>query len=291
MVEVVSLTPTQEAVLAALATYRFLSVKQMIRGGVCANKQHLYKVLETLQSVRRTGGKKERRAREIGHLDFGVVPGVGRLDSLYYLTETGAQLLQDAQPDRTDIHVPVRVTRFRKEYFHRVGFVDIHMAMRQWTYTAGQEVRWFRSYFDYTRKRGPEGSVRHTAVRSGNLRLVPDGVFQLQDRAGKRRLFALEFARGKETWHVEDQIRQYCQALTDEVLETNFTPEENQLVRVLFVFDDARGMELVQERVCQLPELAQTELTRQIFFKSMADITHFGANWQRVGESEPVILF
>ena len=65
---------TELSVLEALAVYRFLTAKQLLRIGVTPSRSHLYDVLRTLAL---------RRPKLVHELDFGVEPEVGRLDRIF----------------------------------------------------------------------------------------------------------------------------------------------------------------------------------------------------------------
>ena len=68
--EIERLTETEEGILEALAVYRYLIPRQMLKLEVCKAGSHLYATLRKL--VR-------RKPRLIVMLDFGVIAGEGRL--------------------------------------------------------------------------------------------------------------------------------------------------------------------------------------------------------------------
>src|SRR4051812_25173752 len=77
---------TEEAILEALATYRFLTPKQMLRLSVTKAPSHLYEVLRALEL---------RKPLVVKKLDFGALPKYGRLDTTFVLTQAGAEVLRE----------------------------------------------------------------------------------------------------------------------------------------------------------------------------------------------------
>ena len=78
------ISQTEGKILEAVAHYRFLTAHQLMRLGVTSDKTHLYDKLRTL---------KTRRPALLHELRFGPEPGLGRLASIYFLTEHGAAAL------------------------------------------------------------------------------------------------------------------------------------------------------------------------------------------------------
>lgn len=273
-----SLTQTQENVLYSLSVYRYLTAEQMVRIGVTKDKRHLYSVLTNLLSVGQKD-KPERRPKEIGELDFGIRVGQGRLPRLYYLTKKGAELLSLARSDLQSIKEVKRPTKFNNDYFHRVYTVDCHIALRAFAEAEGHEVRYFKSYFDFTEKSQvwPHPKTR-IAMRTGFV--DPDGLTVLDCSDGVERLFAIEMANGMNTKKVERQILRYCEAIADEDVWQACDVADDTDVRVLFIFEHQRGRELVQERL-KNDRLVQT-WRKHFYFRDLLDVKEnsFVENWQ-----------
>src|SRR5690349_2625354 len=99
------LTATEHAIFTALATYRFLTVLQLLSLGVTSSRRYLYRILQRLSA---------RHPRVIRSLAFGVHAEKGHLPALYYLTPAGAELLAEANRDEP-VAVPERVHRFAND--------------------------------------------------------------------------------------------------------------------------------------------------------------------------------
>lgn len=253
--EVISLSPVEEAVLLALARYRYLTPKQMMAAGVCRDQRNLYTVLSRLLSVaKRNGAKAERRPRYIGELDFGVDDSkaghrAGRRARMYYLTKLGAEIAELAQPDLGEVSFPIRVTKFTSDYWHRVRTIDFHIALTQWAEHNNQELVWFQGYYDWSRR--SQGVRPHpvTRVQTSQGGFYPDAIFLLRDATAIERLFAFEMANGMQTKRVAEKFRAYCRALNERTMHQNFGFPKNQGIRIVWLFEHQRQLELVCDRL------------------------------------------
>ncbi len=242
----VSISQVGENILRALAGFRYLTAQQMITLGIAKDKGHLHKVLLGLLSVKKKDGPAERRPKEIGELDFGVKVGKGRLPRLYYLTKRGAETLEEIDPALAPVGYPQRVTKFASDYEHRVRCIDFHILLHRWCVQNGHSLPWARWYFNWGEgsKGGRPQPVTRIPLKTGSI--VPDGLFRIRDETGDERLFAFEMANGRGTGRVVQQIEHYCQAIDEEAI--NRACGYRHAIRVIFVFEHERQLELVAER-------------------------------------------
>lgn len=285
-----ALTVTQEKVLKALATYRYLTVAQMMRLGVAGEQTHLYEVLKGLQMA----GKPERKPKEIGAMDYGVAVGEGRLPRVYYLTKKGAQLLQGAWPEADLIRYVERPRKVKSLYWHTLQLVDCHIAFRKFAEGSGHHVRWFRSEFDYTARRdGPPRSEAQTVYYANGRKgtLVPDAVTVLDSKSGSELFLAIEVARGTDTGRVEHKIMDYCRALADETAWSVHGIRDDTDIRVLFVFEEASLLEAIIRRMHG--NRTFYEWRHHFFGRLLKDVVadSFCEDWQRFGDREQTDLF
>lgn len=155
MTQVIKLTETEAGVLNALRIYRYLTAGQMLRVGVCRDQAHLYAVLRDLSAGKRP---------IIGKLAHGLLPGVGRLPNLFYLTEQGAKLLAAAEDtDLSAISYPHGVVLIRNHFQHRLNSIDCEIAIRQWTEQNDAALDYYYQYFNVT---GANRSKTKDRIRS-----------------------------------------------------------------------------------------------------------------------------
>ena len=202
------LNERQALALESLRTYRYLTVKHMVKLGVHSNDKRVReKVLAPLKAGKHPLIKAE---------DFGFVAGKGRLSAIHYLTSRGALVLADYLATGVDdIPYPTGQVQFSRDYFHRIEFIDIHIALRQWAKSAGHGVEFFHSYYNSTGNQRQANSqlIRDTQIKLDNGEtLVPDGNFLLDMADGQRRLFTLELHKGTNTARIIEQLEKPCQS-------------------------------------------------------------------------------
>lgn len=300
------ITSTEEAVLAALATYRYLTPDQMLRLGVTRSSVHLYDTLRKLTGTTKAfpakgspGGAPAHGARSgagrkpglLVALDFGVLPGHGRLARLYALTPRAAELLTAYGRHDGPIEVPKQVSLFSEDYFHRLACVEFHIALRSWAAEAGLEVDFFHAYYDPVAGGAREGRAHpktHVRLRQGSL--VPDAIFAFSDAASKRRLCAFEMYNRRRTARVVKQLATYLSALEARAIEKAYGYEKD--VRVLLGFEDAEGLELVARRALLQPGFSRAEGHGEWFFLAPLAVIkeRFHDGWRRF-DGTPARLF
>ena len=247
MVEEESLTETEERIIEAIATFRFLTPKQLMRVGVTKNMRHLY---YTLARLRKTARKL------VWVFDYGV--GIGRRATVYMLTPFGADLL--AMKIRRDGEViPVHKKKPGKvssQYQHRLHCVDFHIAFWSWAQEVGAAIDFFHTYYDPWIREGGSGSfVPRTQLRLKNGQaFIPDAILSFTMPDGVRRVCAFEMCQGQPTLLCAERNLTITKAIKERIIERIFKYDHEP--RILLVFDNARGMELVQERLAGTPAFA-----------------------------------
>lgn len=260
-------TRTQERTLEALAVYRFLTPEQMQTVGVAKQRSDIYRALGDL--------RQRNRAPIVAFSPPPPVPH-GKLAGFYALSQDGAAVL-NARPEHAHVVVHKKYNDFQSEYLHRRETVDLHIMLRTWAVGQGAVVDFFETYFDpYVR--GAKHFVPRTHIQLAHGGFNSDVIFHFTTSDGARRLCGVEIARGKRTAYVTKQVERYVSALNEEAFEKKYDyPHE---ARALFVFEEARGMELVGERVSSSPHVER--FTPAIFATTLADLqSDFRHHWQR----------
>lgn len=165
------LTESMHRALEALAEFRYLTMTQMVDLGVSRNYSHVaHKVTRDLITP---------PFEAIGSHDFGVIPGIGKLHKVFFLTERGAELLAEAtQQDVSDIKYPVRGVQFSRDYFHRLAYVDFCISFANYMRSRNLPIFNMTHYFDKIGK-PRKGTALHSETRLALTRgyIVPDGLF------------------------------------------------------------------------------------------------------------------
>lgn len=232
MVDVVTLKASGLNVLDALGTYRFLTAEQMVRVGASPSTSTLYPLLKELSAKPRP---------YIGKLDFGVLPGHGRLANIHHLTARGGEVLADSGRDAESIAVPKRVRFFAQDYFHRVQCVDMHIALTQALPRAEMSLVDYATYYAHGTKTSPDTFAAKTTVKWPGGQLTADAVFRVAGSDSLERLCFLELHRGDDLRRIKSQFQVYVTAIAREALELAF--EYRHAARVLLVFEDANAID------------------------------------------------
>lgn len=265
------LNVTEYAVMEALRLYRYLTPKQLLRLGVTARKEHLYKTLKSISFGSRS---------YIAKLDYGVLPGVGRLPSLHYLTRKGAEALAEALLiPLQDVGFPQGAVLINQDYFHRINCLDCQIEISQWASTNNADVLSYDSYFDVTganRSRTKDTRRAKTKIELNGFNLIPDAIFQLETEDGKKRLFALEVYNGMATKRVLGQLDKYRQALIQGVISDAFNYPSAP--RIICIFEKPNELVSVQSRMKESSDFEK--VIPYFFFKTLDDFkSGFHGGW------------
>ena len=267
----------EHAILGALATYRFLTSKQLLELGVTADKSYLHERLRAL--CRRT-------PHAIRKLEFGRYPTLGRLHDVYLLTEAGARLHDLKAFEAGEMLVPTCEIPWKNDYFHRLSCVDFHMALARWAESNSQQITFYDTYFDPVRGSGKGGKAKAvTSIKLSSGTVVPDAVFMLTDGLGKKRLCVLEVAKGWRTDRVVKQLARYTVAFREKAIQKaceSKAGEYSSGVRLLLVVDDEKAFELIQERVLNRHKEVFTSLDLGLMFVRLSEglADNFDDDWK-----------
>lgn len=259
---------TQLAILEALGRFQYLTTQQMIDWGVTRNKRHLYAVLQTME------GKPSSPVRK---MNFGAIAGIGRLHSIYHLTRYGVEILQYADCDR--IQYPNKPVVFTRDYFHRVGSIDLHIAFEKWAKENGGSIEKFDTYYDRTGRSLRGFPAPKTTIKWHDNQITPDAICLLLGSDTLPRLCAIELHRGRDMLRLDKQIIQYSKAIELDAIENAY--DYKQAGRVLLVFEDEIALETCKRRVLGLG-LNDNVLSRLFLNTSENVKADLVANWQTI---------
>lgn len=238
--------------LTALAAYRFLQPKQLLRLGVSSSKSHLHHTLRVLS---------RRRPALIHELPFGpppragsAPPPFGRRPNLYFLTRHGVDVLAEHDEGWQGIKTHRHVRLFPNDYAHRVGCVDFHLSLRAWAERTGTSVDFFDAYYDPVSGGGPgRKAPQKTYVGYPGGGITPDAIFSLTDAKGVTRLYAFELYRSVRTALFVEKLSRYLPAINTGAIEDRYKYPHS--ARILCLFDNAKALGLVARRMKEQPAL------------------------------------
>jgi hypothetical protein len=228
------------------------------------------------------------RSPVIKRFKFGVISGIGRLPYVFALSSYGAELLAESRGDETPVKVPAVVRFPRQEYFHRLGCIDCHIAVRTWSARNRSEVGFYHVDFNFSRKRKSRPIADTRVELKGGRAIIPDAIFGINASDLKQRLYALEFSAGHETARIERQLDTYRYAIDEEAIERSRYYKYG--VRVLAVFKHESTLINVFERLAARSDFLP--FRPYIVFKTLEELKiDFVYGWRQLGEQGRVQLF
>lgn len=222
----IKLSPLSTRALEALGTYHYLSASQLHRAGVGASARTAReKALAPLVNTARP---------LVSAQDFGFVAGRGRLESLYQLTPHGARTLAELwRCNERDIVYPRNGLKFQRDYEHRKGLVDLHIALRTWaTQKEDREVLRFDPYYFRPGKR-PLTQLRFkpdAALPKDYATVIePDAIVEYED-GGTNTLAVIELHWATDTRRIAKQLDRHITALSQNLIAERYSRSEPHIV-------------------------------------------------------------
>lgn len=199
------LTDSQVKTLAMLARVQYLNTPQMLRYGIF--------------NVERTLRRHIKNLMERGYIfssAYGVQAGVGKLPTLYGLTNKGAKYLEEfeyidpekikvSQTHKGEIKAP-------RDYHHRTGLIDSILAILEHLEKQGIKEDFLEFYF---RKHGQHGAKKTQIKIDDGSNLEPDAIFHFKDpKEGRDRLYLVEFYEDSEqVERVRKSLQRHAEAV------------------------------------------------------------------------------
>lgn len=226
--------------LEALAIYRYLTVKQIVRLGIAASdtvaRDHVLKKL------------KAGRYPLIGTKDFGRWPGYGRLPHIHYLTARGVKYL--AQVDgvcESTILYPKGGVQFTRDLFHRIGTIDIHIGLRLWAAQNGYDIIEADLYFDKKAPSRGQAQICASRLELGVKGMIePDGIFILKRGETIVPIIA-EMHHSGNTGRIAEQLNKHAYVIYTGAIRQKYGINVNPIV--LSVHEKKHIMLSVQKRL------------------------------------------
>ncbi|WP_040476628.1 hypothetical protein [Paramagnetospirillum caucaseum] len=236
-----ALTPGQQRVIACLARYRYMTVRQFVDAGAGKHESTVRDHL-LYRLARRVRGNL------LQYREYFAVSAHRRRPFVYALTQHGATVAAELlDVEAESIRYPVGGIAHVHDYEHREAYIDVCIALDRWA-EAGEarETLFLSHYFDKTganRKGIPSHSVNRFALPGDLGNVEPDGIFFV-DTGTKRRALALELNNTTDTKRAVEKLLKLTHAVqsgcisehlghdkANFVLSVAMTPEASALIR------------------------------------------------------------
>lgn len=265
------LSDSRVRILDSLSKYKFLTAVQLHKTGVTGSAQQARKTT------------REFILECPGIIDFvspGIVPGVGRIPNLYFLTKKGAAFAAEhLSLELTQIKHPVgKIAGSFFDYSHRVATIDCLIAFRRWTESEGHSITFMDAYFDKVgaNRSGTERSRAKTKIDFGTQYLIADGACMFAAN-GRKYLFLLEFYNGMDTKRVIEQLHKHAVAMSDGSPSVKYGYDRGNVVTVVFEKASAKTAAMTRMRT----DKAFDAFRRHFLFKSLEAVeSDFARGWE-----------
>ena len=255
------ITPAQQKILVALATFKYLTTGQLLFLEVMSDRANINKNISIL---------KNRYRPLVGSISFGVHPKLGKLQNIHYLTSHGALLLNDWFGERFFVKYPKgKNGLFQQDYFHRLNTISVHIAFNRWAMVNDLDLLFFRAYFDKLTTGKEKGYRAESAIIINEKEyLIADALCMLQTPR-REELYAIEMYNGDDTHRVHNSLFFHLQALSNGQPSKQFGLEYGS--RVLCVF------ELESYKIQAMKRLNEdarfTSAKKHFLFKSLDELS------------------
>ena len=221
---------TETSILEALGKFKYLCTSQMIELNIQKDRRYLVTPLKNL---------REGKRPLINRTDLGTLPGIGRLEQVWYLTKWGGRYLnEELGIDESRIKLPLGETLFIRDYNHRRNTIDMEIAFRNWLDVEGYELIFFNRYFDCV---GSNRSAKASARLEALTKIPVNDNFIIADSIGffetsdSRHLFVLEVHNGNDSGRLTKQLRdKYLKILANGVLSEHHNHSKNCKIACVF---------------------------------------------------------
>lgn len=257
--QIILITGMQEKILRELATYKFLTVSQLIKLNV-GIKNRIYENLKKLVD-----------AGLVKYADYKALLRYGnQLERIHFLTAKGATLLVENTPNLhlDSIRYPKSsTTLFTHDYFHRVSSINTQISFMQWLSNYNFPLIAYHSYFDMVGSRkkhshSPMYAVTRIDFGNGHF-LDPDGIGVYENNE-KAKITLFETYNGNDSKRVIEQLRKHLYVIKHGLAAEKYKVEAP--TRVCCTFENYAALQNVLKRIEKDPYFQFDGLEFYVFF-------------------------
>ena len=280
-----TITNIQSKVLEKLASYKFLTLSQILHLKVGTTQyKYLHKQVSSLRDRRYPLVKCN--SYSILQSNKGDSKKGGKVEDVYYLSKAGKRaLLNDLHhPTDKEIKIPIGNNRTSKDYLHRKWTIDFQIHLNLWAKENSFNISFFDCYFDKIGNNRVAKNLRaKTKIDLGqDDYFIPDGVFEIQTPSRKH-FFLFEMYNGQDTSRTIYQLHKHCIALTKKNTHQKYDLDKSKAYTTVFIF---RHKSLQQSFIKRVVEQKEVFAPIQNYFicKSLEDLEEniFFENWTTI---------
>ena len=271
----------EEDILHYLAQLQYLTVAQVAKLSGQAERTASNHLSNLVKSHRPFVKRKD-------YLGTGMM---GRKPSIYYLSKSGINALEELGVERDKIKAPIgAVKNWRSTYNHKVWMIDFFVSLVMWARNEEHGVEYLS--YDFQQSKGGNRNNKGGTSASDNRidinmdgvgYIVPDGVFMVR-RGQEKPIFGLfEQHNGSDTARIVRQIENHCVAISHGFPSIWKEAKHHDTYianRVFIAFENEGCMRSAMYRVARSEDLAP--MMQFFLFKLSDDVRNgcFSKGWQ-----------
>jgi hypothetical protein len=249
----------QEKILRELATYKYLTVSQLVKLKVGV-KNRIYENLTKLED-----------AGLVKYADYKALLRYGKqLERIHFLTPKGANLLVTNTPNSHLDHIRYpksSTTLFTHDYFHRVSSINTQISFYNWLCNHKMQLITYANYFDVVGSRknhvtDPMHAVTRIEFGNGHF-LDPDGI-GIYENNEQTKVTLIETYNGKNTKRVIEQLRKHIYVIKHGLASIKYNLEAP--TRVCCTFENENAIKAVLKRLQNDPYFQFNNIEYYFFF-------------------------
>lgn len=265
-----AISPMKEAMLRALAYYKYLTVSHVLALSISKSKDKTAQYFRELQQDYGYTGRQLHYAL-IKDQSNPLHVRRTRQEYLWHLTVKGAKFLDSyTELSLADIRFPKRPKEYlSNDYFHRVSSIHIHLSFEKWmqktSYSSKQILTYYNQYKDSTSKRFE--SETRIEIR-GSRHFSPDLMLSYTTQEQHTYTYVLEVYNSNgnnRVSYVEEQLEKLFWILSNTKKAQKRTNIDTQPI-ILCTFDSISFMKGVLNRVLKNPYLMSGGIEKLLFF-------------------------
>ena len=258
----------QIVLLEALARFKYLTTKQLQLIFGLKSNSYTNTIIRNLKS---------RKHPLIKSIEFGIIPWIGRLAKVHFLSQSGVRfLIQELGYSEDWIQYPKnRNSFFQRDYYHRIATIDFNISFQKWLASNNYLFTLFYPYFN--RSKGSNYKRSMTSVSEWNKWVEPDWV-GIYTAHNKSHIFLFEQHNGKDKQRAIRQMINHCYFLAKGTYSDHHHLKTATKIYYVFEFDSCKLA--VMEEFNNHSWLMHFK--DYFLFKSQQELAiHFNHNWHK----------
>jgi hypothetical protein len=222
-----NLSNSQINTLKYLSQFKYLTRSQLHRLGLLSNIGSIYRAIKPLLDSKKPLIQKQ---------SFGVMPGIGQLEEILYLSKYGKDyLVNELALSPEEIKLPKKALSIASgDYFHRLSVIDFHIKLYLYSSKNELSVSRFDYYFDHSSRY----SINRVNLDKKSF-IIPDGVFIIEN-SSRDYLYLMEQHNDKDVGKIYSQVINHIKVIVNQSAKDKYSSTGVNRVVIIFKHDNTK---------------------------------------------------